>query len=89
LIPDLPKAEPAAPPETAGDPLPEAPVAVEDETLEPVLEPLPELPLSEVDLGVVTEVADDVVPDELPVVEETGLTEPVELPPVPDLPRLP
>ena len=41
-------------------------MAVDDETLEPVLEPLPELPLPDVDLGVVTEVADDLVPGELP-----------------------
>ena len=55
----------------------------------PCWSPLPELPLPEVDLGVVTEVADEVVPDELPTVDETGLPESVEVPPVPDLPRLP
>jgi hypothetical protein len=85
-IPDLPRIEPAAPPETAG--VPEVPVVVDEKTLEPVLEPLPELPLPEVDLGVVTEVADDVVPDELPTVEETVLTEPVVVPHVPELPPL-
>jgi hypothetical protein len=88
LIPELPGIEPAAsPPEAAG--VPEAPIAVDDETLDPVLDPLPELPLPEVDLGVVTEVADVVVPDELPTVDKTGLPESVEVPPVPDLPRLP
>ena len=88
LVPDLPRNQPEAqPPGTAG--VPEAPIAVDDETLEPVLEdPLPELPLPEVDLGVVSEVADEVVPDELPTADETGLP-PVEVPPVPDLPRLP
>jgi hypothetical protein len=60
-----------------------------DETLEPVLEPLPELPLPEVDLGVVTEPADGLVPDEPPAVDETGLPVPVEVPPLPDLPPLP
>ena len=88
LIPELPGIEPAAPPpEAAG--VPEAPIAVDNETLEPVLDPLPELPLPEVDLGVVTEVADVVVPDELPTVDETGSPESVEVPPVPELPRLP
>ena len=87
LIPNLPKNEPEAQsPETAGEP--EAPIAVDDETLEPMLDPLPELPLPEVDLGVVTEAADEVVPDELPTADDTGLP-PVEVPPVPDLPRLP
>ena len=88
LIPELPGIEPAAPPPaTAG--VPEAPIAVDDETLAPVLDPRPELPLRDVDLGVVTEVADAVVPDELPTVDKTGLPESVEVPPVPDLPRLP
>ena len=85
LIPDLPRNRPEAQPPGTAD-APEAPVvAADDETLEPVLEPLPELPLPEVDLGVVTEVADDLVPDELPPVDETGLP----VPPLPDLPPLP
>ena len=64
-------------------------MAVDDETLEPVLEPLPELPLPEVDLGVVTEVADNLVPGEPPPVDETGSPVPVEVPPLPGLPPLP
>jgi hypothetical protein len=64
-------------------------VAVDDETLEPVLEPLPELPLPEVDFGVVTGVAGDLVPGGLPPVDDTGLPVPVEVPPPPGLPPLP
>jgi len=89
LVPDLPRNQPAArPPGTVDAPEPPV-VAVDDETLEPVLEPLPELPLPEVDLGVVTGVADDLAPDELPPVDETGLPVPVEVPPLPPLPGLP
>ena len=88
-VPDLPRNQPEARPPGTAD-APEAPVAaVVDETLEPVLDPLPELPLPEVDPGVVTYDADEVVPDELPAADETGLPEPVDVPPVPDLPRVP
>jgi RNA polymerase sigma factor (sigma-70 family) len=89
LIPDLPRNQPEAQPPGTAD-APEAPVVVvDDKTLESVLEPLPELPLPEVDLGIVTEVADDLVPDELPPVDETELPLPVEVPPLPPLPGLP
>ena len=89
LTPDLPRNQPEAQPPGAAD-APESPVvAVDDETLEPVLEPLPELPLPDVDLGVVTEVADNLVPGEPPPVDETGSPVPVEVPPLPGLPPLP
>ena len=85
LIPDLTRNRTEAQPPGTAD-APEAPVvAADDETLEPVLEPLPELPLPEVDLGVVIEVADDLVPGELPPADETGLP----VPPLPNLPPLP
>ena len=67
-IADLPRIGPASPPESVG--VPEVPGAVDDGTLDPVVQHLPD-PLPELSL---------------PTVEEVGSTPSVEVPPVPDLP---
>jgi RNA polymerase sigma factor (sigma-70 family) len=83
--PALPPTESEVPTEPTG--AAETPSPVEDE-VDAALEAVPELPLPEVDVDI--PIVTEVVPDELPPIDDSGLPDlPVQVPPVPGLPPLP